>query len=802
LFIHSAVLREWLKRDRSLLKVKIELLQKSVNLLAESSSAASISPSDVLVRFSSDFDISGRIELEYCSANKSPPLLISVCLDTVNLHGSPFQVIPHGPLSYDVPCLTFGGSVSLPPIYGEVSSYCIAAGKFALMFDLKTHMLDDPVTVYNSRGKRVKTMLRKQAPTLGMVCAVTVGTSLEGIDIICAFDSENHRVRVFDLRHLNEIDEWGSFGRLKHQFSLISSMVLLRDNRLFMCDRTNKRVQIFSLTGKLVACWRSWAKSNGTRDQFNEIYQVTASENHLFTLEKQPNRVCCFAFDTNFEFQLDFRPNTSYQMIGISCSRKFLMVLNSSVTVDIFRESGEYLMSWKPGAPITRAPPQVTDRFALFSNQIYALGSASCDEGFVFQEDFLLQGPACEKVIFGQMSFLEVSIPPYCYMSRDFRGVFASIECTDKPSNVSLNAKILENNGETILIQILVESSDSVDRSILRCNIHFKLQLLAQVSGIIESKLDHLQLSVTKEFSLIVEPQNASSPVIALPLFADFQQCCNSPPIQDEVISLAFDPVEQECFLINLLSLQLFKFKGLDCVQKIEISSSSVTSSSVTKRIFQPPSFWGGKQLCFDQSSLIVLDPVDKRLLRFGRFDYVPIIKELSAVKLLQPTSIYLSGNFIYVCDSGHTVVQVNLLNGEVANSWKRFSNLVCVEVSQRCIYALCIPMRYDDILENESLFSGCIQTISFEGTYLYQIGFGEIERPLDLCVFNDEFVIVLGHKSKGGVAMSVLCTRTGEERYSIQAPTDSKLTSLSLDSSNSMWILDECGKIYFLKRS
>ena len=64
----------------------------------------------------------------------------------------------------------------------------------------------------------------------------------------------NRRVHRFSKEGEHEIS-WGEHGTSEGKFSIVHKLGVSKDNRVFVCDRENDRIQIFSPDGELIDIW-------------------------------------------------------------------------------------------------------------------------------------------------------------------------------------------------------------------------------------------------------------------------------------------------------------------------------------------------------------------------------------------------------------------------------------------------------------------------------------------------------------------------------------------------------------------
>ena len=91
--------------------------------------------------------------------------------------------------------------------------------------------------------------------TLGNPFNMPTGSSIAPDGKIFVSDGYgNRRVHRFSKEGKHEIS-WGEHGTSEGKFSIVHKLGVSKDNRVFVCDRENDRIQIFSTEGELLEIW-------------------------------------------------------------------------------------------------------------------------------------------------------------------------------------------------------------------------------------------------------------------------------------------------------------------------------------------------------------------------------------------------------------------------------------------------------------------------------------------------------------------------------------------------------------------
>jgi sugar lactone lactonase YvrE len=123
---------------------------------------------------------------------------------------------------------------------------------FVWIADIGNHVVEK----YTSEGKLLMTLGQKGAAGrdtkhFNRPCDMVVGP--DG-NIYVADGYGNARVIVFDKTG-TFLREWGELGHAPGQFSIAHAIALDSKGRLFVADRNNVRIQVFTTDGKLLEVW-------------------------------------------------------------------------------------------------------------------------------------------------------------------------------------------------------------------------------------------------------------------------------------------------------------------------------------------------------------------------------------------------------------------------------------------------------------------------------------------------------------------------------------------------------------------
>jgi sugar lactone lactonase YvrE len=130
----------------------------------------------------------------------------------------------------------------------------IDQGGFVWIADIGNHVVEK----YTPEGKLLMTLGQKgkagrDTKHLNRPCDMAIGP--DG-NIYVADGYGNARVIVFDETG-KYLREWGELGSAPGQFSIAHAIALDSKGRLFVADRNNVRIQVFTTGGKLLDVWNN-----------------------------------------------------------------------------------------------------------------------------------------------------------------------------------------------------------------------------------------------------------------------------------------------------------------------------------------------------------------------------------------------------------------------------------------------------------------------------------------------------------------------------------------------------------------
>lgn len=127
------------------------------------------------------------------------------------------------------------------------------------------------IHVFNRDGKHLRQITDgKQFDRLSSVTVNKEGTRVYAVDI-GGVQSENHRVRVYNALSGEHVMDIGKRGTEKGEFNLPRDLAIGKDDRLYVVDGGNFRVQIFDRDGKFMSTFGKVGKQLGDFARPKEI---------------------------------------------------------------------------------------------------------------------------------------------------------------------------------------------------------------------------------------------------------------------------------------------------------------------------------------------------------------------------------------------------------------------------------------------------------------------------------------------------------------------------------------------------
>jgi hypothetical protein len=149
---------------------------------------------------------------------------------------------------------------------------------FVYVADSYTHL----VWKFTLDGKLVRTWGNKDKPSpthngfpFNMPTGVSVGPSG------CTYVSDgygNSKIQKF-APDGSLLKSWGRAGSGPGEFDTVHSLDVDKDERVYVCDRDNRRVQVFDQDGKFLSEWKNLSMPSGVRVRDDRVY-VSEEGNH------------------------------------------------------------------------------------------------------------------------------------------------------------------------------------------------------------------------------------------------------------------------------------------------------------------------------------------------------------------------------------------------------------------------------------------------------------------------------------------------------------------------------------------
>ena len=113
--------------------------------------------------------------------------------------------------------------------------------------------------------------------------------------ILVADGNDNARVVKFD-KERNYVAEWGTKGKADGQFDVVHAVAVDKNDHVYIADRGNDRVQVFTADGKHLATWPNL--------NFPNHIVITANQ-EVWVADNQPVRLVKFDTQGNRLYSWD-----------------------------------------------------------------------------------------------------------------------------------------------------------------------------------------------------------------------------------------------------------------------------------------------------------------------------------------------------------------------------------------------------------------------------------------------------------------------------------------------------------------
>jgi hypothetical protein len=119
--------------------------------------------------------------------------------------------------------------------------------------------------------------------------------------------SDANEIRVYDLKQKRLVRTIGSSGVGDGQFDNPRG-IAFDENYLYVADRSNHRIQKFSLDGTFITKWGTFGSGNG---QFDNPTGIAIYDNEIYVTDRDNDRIQVFDNDGNFQSVLSISVGTS-----------------------------------------------------------------------------------------------------------------------------------------------------------------------------------------------------------------------------------------------------------------------------------------------------------------------------------------------------------------------------------------------------------------------------------------------------------------------------------------------------------
>ena len=227
------------------------------------------------------------------------------------------------------------------------------------------------VVVYDKQG----TKLRSFKPSKQKYSEVLCGVAVDNNDNVYVTDTGNHCIYKFD-KDGNQVGKVGASGNKKREFQYPRGVSVAND-KLFVCDYGNNRIQVFTMSLEFVEEYGTKGSEDG---QFVSVSDIAFDEEeNAYVCDRGNNRVQVFTKDWSFLYAFNKKGSNAQLKTpnNICLFGQFVHVVESSVhCVSVFLRSGQFVASFGE-----------TGREAGKFN--CPEGIACDDDGFVYVCDFV-----------------------------------------------------------------------------------------------------------------------------------------------------------------------------------------------------------------------------------------------------------------------------------------------------------------------------------------------------------------------------------------------------------------------------
>ena len=148
--------------------------------------------------------------------------------------------------------------------------------------------------IYSPSGELLETIGGKQGPGPGEFGLVTDAVDDAGGDLYISEYGEYDRIQRFTPER-RYVCEWGGHGREPGQFVRPQNMAFDADDRLWVADACNHRIQVFDRSGTLLQYWGRQGSEPG--EMYYPYCLALDGRGHLYVCEFGNHRVQKFTLD-------------------------------------------------------------------------------------------------------------------------------------------------------------------------------------------------------------------------------------------------------------------------------------------------------------------------------------------------------------------------------------------------------------------------------------------------------------------------------------------------------------------------
>jgi DNA-binding beta-propeller fold protein YncE len=170
------------------------------------------------------------------------------------------------------------------------------------------------------------------------------GIAVDSNNRVYVVDLINSRIQKFDANG-NFIRKWGSFGGGDGRFRYPNAIAIDRNNDVYIADGWNNRIQKFDANGKFLRKWGSEGRDNG---RFDRPEAIAVDNNSVYVCDLRNERIQIFDYNGNFKKKWEYPQAQQWGPAGIAIdnSNYVYVVDDIDLVIQKFNASGNFIGEW------------------------------------------------------------------------------------------------------------------------------------------------------------------------------------------------------------------------------------------------------------------------------------------------------------------------------------------------------------------------------------------------------------------------------------------------------------------------